>query len=165
MEYLSKEGSSVTATGCIFCEFPSAGPSHYREHLILCATPMAFAIMNRFPYANGHVMVIPRRHGGDPAALPEDEYVATGELLRRSVSAVRTVMGAHGLNVGMNIGKAAGAGIAEHCHWHIVPRWNGDVNFMPALAGVKSIPQSLDTLWEILTESLSVTSSSLKTEH
>lgn len=154
MEYLLAEVPSHsgpdTAPGCIFCFFPSAGPSHYREHLILCATPQAFAIMNRFPYANGHVMVIPRRHGPDPSALPDDEYVATNELLRGSMRAVRDVMGAHGLNVGMNLGKVAGAGIAEHCHWHIVPRWSGDVNFMPVLADVRVMGEHIRATYERL---------------
>ncbi len=149
MEYLSAP-ADPTAPGCIFCHFPSQGPSHHRDHLILCATPRAFAIMNRYPYANGHVMIIPRRHVSDPIDLPDDEHVALGELLRRSVRAVREVMGAHGLNVGMNLGRAAGAGIAEHCHWHIVPRWNGDVNFMPVLADVRVMSEHLLATYERL---------------
>jgi len=135
------------AEECIFCAFPARGPAHYREHHILVGTPDAFVIMNRFPYNNGHVMVVPRRHGGDPGELPPAAYQAVSELLRHSLRALRAAVGAHGLNVGMNLGRVAGAGIEHHCHWHVVPRWDGDTNFMPVLAEVRVMSDHLDATY------------------
>ena len=146
MEYLSS--ADAAPAGCIFCDFPAAGPSGFRGHLILCATPEAFVIMNRYPYSNGHLMVVPRRHENDPAKLPADELAALSTLLVRSTTIVREVMGAHGLNLGMNLGRVAGAGIDQHLHWHIVPRWNGDTNFMPVLADVKVMSEHLTATYE-----------------
>ena len=128
---------------CIFCQFPSEGPERFRERLILRSTPRAFAIMNRYPYASGHVMVVPRAHVADPALLDGADYAATTELLRAATACVRETLGAHGMNLGMNLGRVAGAGIDQHCHYHIVPRWNGDTNFMPVLADVRVLPEHL----------------------
>jgi ATP adenylyltransferase len=135
---------------CIFCAFPARGPERYREHLILAATPMWFVIMNRYPYNNGHIMVVPRRHVSDPLDLPADEHAALSETLRKAGGILRRALGAHGLNVGMNLGRVAGAGIEHHCHWHIVPRWNGDTNFMPVIGEVKVMSDHLDSGYDRL---------------
>jgi ATP adenylyltransferase len=136
--------------GCIFCAFPSEGPAQFRKNLILCAQPHAFVIMNKFPYNNGHIMVVPRTHGGDPGDLGAEEYQATTELVRRATRALRAALGADGFNVGMNLGRTAGAGIDAHCHYHIVPRWNGDTNFMPVLGEVKVMSEHVQSTYERL---------------
>src|SRR4051812_4509726 len=93
-----------TSEVCIFCRFPSEGPALFRERLILCATERAFAMMNKFPYNNGHVLVVPRVHVDDPAKLSAEDYAATTELLRSATTAIRAALGAQGFNVGMNLG-------------------------------------------------------------
>ena len=108
-------------------------------------------VLNKFPYNPGHLLIVPRRHVGDVVDLTVDENIELQTLLQRAVRALRETSEPHGFNVGLNLGKVAGAGLPGHLHWHIVPRWNGDTNFMPALAGIKVIPQSLDALWELLT--------------
>jgi ATP adenylyltransferase len=143
------ESGSESSSECIFCKYP-AEPDRQRERLVLASGDKAFAILNRFPYNNGHVMVVPRRHVADPELLPADEYAVTMELLRRATGALRAALGAHGFNVGMNLGRVAGAGIDQHCHWHIVPRWNGDTNFMPVLGEVKVMSEHLDATWDRL---------------
>jgi ATP adenylyltransferase len=137
------ESGAETSAECIFCVFPGEPPERRRDRLILVCARAAFVIMNRYPYNNGHIMVVPRRHGGDPEALPADEYAACAELVRRATGILRGAVGAHGFNVGMNLGRVAGAGIEHHCHWHIVPRWNGDTNFMPVVGAVKVMSEHL----------------------
>ncbi len=139
-----------TADECIFCSFPAKGRDRWREHLILYADERAFVMLNKYPYNNAHLMVIPRAHASDPAALDERDYTATAILLRRSISLLKTAVSAHGFNVGMNLGRVAGAGIDQHLHWHVVPRWNGDTNFMPVTGDVKVISEHLDGTWERL---------------
>jgi ATP adenylyltransferase len=135
---------------CILCAFPGRGRAHYREHGILCAGERAFVMMNKYPYANGHVMVVPARHVADPAALPPEDWQATAELLRRTMTTLQTSMKAAGLNVGMNLGRVAGAGIDRHLHWHVVPRWDGDHNFMPVTGQTKVISDALEACYERL---------------
>jgi ATP adenylyltransferase len=131
------------ADECIFCAFPARGPEHFREHLILCASERAFVMMNKFPYNNGHVMVIPRAHAASPSELSVEDYTAVALLLRRATDALGAAVNAHGFNLGMNLGRVAGAGIDKHCHWHVVPRWNGDTNFMPVVGEVKVLSEHL----------------------
>jgi ATP adenylyltransferase len=135
------------ATECIFCAFPARGAACYREHLILVAQPHAFVIMNRFPYNNGHLMVVPRAHVGSPVDLAPEAYDATLRLVRDATSAVSSVLAPHGFNIGQNIGRVAGAGIESHCHWHVVPRWSGDTNFMPVLSAAKIISEHLEATY------------------
>ncbi len=139
-----------SAQECIFCRFPAEGRAAHDKHQILCSTPQAFVIMNRFPYNSGHVMVVPRRHTADLLALPTDEYQATCELLRKSVAIVTRELSAHGCNLGMNLGRVAGAGIDQHAHFHIVPRWNGDTNFMPVVGDVKVLSEHMTATYEKL---------------
>jgi ATP adenylyltransferase len=135
---------------CIFCAFPSQPPATRREHLVLCVGEHAFAMMNKYPYNNGHVMVVPRAHVDDPAQLTAEAHAATSELLRRATSAIREALHAQGFNLGMNLGRVAGAGIDKHCHWHIVPRWNGDTNFMPVVGDVKVLSEHVLGTYERL---------------
>jgi ATP adenylyltransferase len=135
---------------CIFCAFPAKGPEKYREHLILCATDRAFVMMNKYPYNNAHLMVVPRAHVSEPDKLDEAHWTAASLLLRRSAEALRNAVGAQGFNIGMNVGRVAGAGIDQHLHWHIVPRWNGDTNFMPVVGDVKVLSEHLQGTYERL---------------
>jgi ATP adenylyltransferase len=113
-----------------------------------------FTLLNTFPYAPGHVMVAPYRHVSDLEELDEEEQIDVMRLTRRSIVALRAAMSPVGFNVGFNLGKVAGAGIADHLHLHVVPRWEGDTNFMPLLADTHVIPQALDATREVLAHAL-----------
>ena len=135
--------------GCIFCRFPAeSGEECDRRNLLLGRTHHAFAILNRYPYNSGHLMVIPRRHTATLGGLEEAEFIDLHRLLRLSVDLVQEAYRPQGLNVGMNMGSAAGAGIADHLHYHVVPRWGGDTNFMPVLAETKVMVEHLSQAWE-----------------
>ena len=110
--------------------------------------------MNRFPYNNGHLLVAPLAHKADLESLTDDELCDVTRSVKKMTSLLRSVLRVDGFNIGLNLGKEAGAGVPGHLHWHIVPRWNGDTNFMPVLAGVKVIPQSLEALYGFLTQEL-----------
>ncbi len=111
-------------------------------------------VLNRYPYNNGHLLVAPRRHKATLADLSRGEQIESVELLARLTGVLEKVMNCDGFNIGLNLGRVAGAGVPGHLHWHIVPRWHGDTNFMPVLAGTHVIPQSLEALYELLFEAL-----------
>jgi ATP adenylyltransferase len=135
--------------GCIFCDFPAqTGEQNDRRNLIVHRTERSFTILNRFPYNTGHVMVIPRVHIADLAGLAPESFADLHEELRRAVDVLKAVYRPQGFNVGMNLGQVAGAGIADHLHYHVVPRWGGDTNFMPVLGQTKVMVEHLDTSWE-----------------
>ena len=136
-------------SGCIFCRFPAEGAAADEKNLILARGQKAFVILNRYPYAAGHLMVIPYEHTDAVGALAP----VAGELFalaQRSMDALTAVMRPDGFNLGMNLGKSAGAGIEGHGHLHVVPRWTGDNNFMPVLADKRVIPESLAETWRRL---------------
>jgi ATP adenylyltransferase len=139
---------------CIFCEFPSRPEAEDCKTLIVHRGESAFIIQNAFPYSNGHLMVIPYRHTGSLDSLTEAEAQETLRLVRLSVNLLKAVYSPEGFNIGMNLGAAAGAGIASHLHWHVVPRWTGDTNFMTALGGVRVVPESLPATHERLRAAL-----------
>lgn len=141
-------GKGDLAPGCIFCDLPRA--SNDRENLILGRTARTFAILNKYPYNNGHLMVVPRRHTSDLQALDAEESIELTEMLRVALKLVSQAYTPHGANIGMNLGRAAGAGIADHLHWHLVPRWNGDTNFMPVLSETKVMVEHLHASWDKL---------------
>ena len=127
--------------GCIFCtKFRNADP---RAGLVLTHTAYTVVMLNKFPYNNGHLLLAPKRHENDLAQLPAEDFADLNETLRRSIEIVREVFQPGGVNLGMNLGKCAGAGIEDHLHWHIVPRWEGDTNFMPVLGETRVMPQHL----------------------
>jgi ATP adenylyltransferase len=126
---------------CVFCTNP--GDETDQNDLIVHRAEGAFTIMNKFPYTNGHLLVCPYRHVSDICDLDVVENGLLIEEVCRAVKVLRHVMKAEGMNVGLNLGEVAGAGIEEHLHYHVVPRWNGDVNCMPVLADVKVIPEHL----------------------
>src|SRR4030095_11894349 len=139
---------STREPGCFFCNKPQQADR--KAALILARTAHAAVIMNRYPYGNGHLMVAPLRPTNDLRALPAAEHADLAETIRRALALMQQFFTPDGMNVGMNLGIAAGAGIADHLHWHLVPRWIGDTNFMPLLAETRSIPEHLDVLWDRL---------------
>jgi ATP adenylyltransferase len=146
MEYiLGQKGS-----GCVFCAFPERPVDSFRADLVLVVQPHAFVCLNRFPFSAAHLLVIPRRHVSALEDLADDEYTALSLLVRDTVRTLKTAVKPEGINVGYNLGKSAGAGIADHLHAHIVPRWNGDSNFMPVIADTRVMPQHLDDTWAAL---------------
>jgi ATP adenylyltransferase len=136
MTYLAHESNEE---GCIFCNRLAIDDD--TKSLILRRTDHAFVIMNLFPYNTGHVMIVPNRHVADPGDLTPDDLGALGNLLPETLTALRRVLNPAGFNVGMNIGAVAGAGVADHLHQHVVPRWQGDANFMPIIAGAMVVPE------------------------
>jgi len=146
MEYIRSEKPQ----GCIFCRFFEAAPAEDRTNLVVHRAGQAFTCLNRFPYNSGHVMVIPRTHGADLASLEPEVWAGLQDELRRAARVVRAVYRPDGLNLGMNLGQVAGAGITDHLHWHVVPRWAGDNSFMPVLAETRVIVEALDDAWRRL---------------
>jgi len=135
--------------GCIFCELPAAeGEEEDRRSLVAHRSARSFTLLNKFPYNNGHVLVIPRAHVSALEELTPGDFADLHDELRRAVAVIREVYRAEGMNVGMNLGKVAGAGIADHLHYHVVPRWGGDTNFMPVLADTKVMIEHLDQSWQ-----------------
>ncbi|HEY4867269.1 MAG TPA: HIT domain-containing protein [Candidatus Dormibacteraeota bacterium] len=148
MEYIG----APPEPGCLFCRVREAPEADDRANLVVLRGLGALVMMNKFPYNNGHLMVAPWAHEGTLAKLDDDQTLAVMRLVRRSLTVLEEVMHPEGFNVGANIGRAAGAGIPDHVHIHIVPRWNGDTNFLPVLAEVKVINEHLDSTWEKLSQ-------------
>ena len=129
--------------GCIFCEKVAAPISADAENLILHRGARAFALLNAFPYNPGHIMVAPVRHTGDFESLTPEEAGESTRLLQESLRVLREADAPHGFNVGMNLARSAGAGIPDHLHWHVVPRWNGDTNFISIVGETRVLPELL----------------------
>ncbi|ADC64862.1 histidine triad (HIT) protein [Ferroglobus placidus DSM 10642] len=134
--------------GCIFCDFPKENRDE--ERLILYRGKSCFVIMNNYPYNPGHVMVAPYRHVASIEELNDDEALEMMKLSQKMVEVIKKAMNPDGFNLGINLGRVAGAGIEDHVHLHIVPRWNGDTNFMPVLADVKVIPEAIEESYKKL---------------
>jgi ATP adenylyltransferase len=135
---------------CFICR--AAADTADRENLLVERGSLSLLILNRYPYNNGHLLVAPLRHKGRLDELTDAEQLELQRSIARYVGLLSQLMKAEGFNVGLNLGRVAGAGLPGHLHWHIVPRWSGDTNFMPAVSGVKVMPQALDALWEMLHE-------------
>jgi ATP adenylyltransferase len=125
-----------------------------RGQLIVQRTSLSVVLLNRYPYNNGHLLVAPRAHKGNFSELNADELLETMETLRKMLRLLDRLMHPDGYNIGLNLGRVAGAGLPGHLHWHVVPRWLGDTNFMPVLADAKVIVQSLDALYDLLVRNL-----------
>jgi ATP adenylyltransferase len=123
-----------------------------RENLIALRTSGSVVLLNRFPYNNGHLLVAPQAHKGELQQLEAAEMQDLMNTVTQMVSVVKGLINPDGFNIGLNQGRVAGAGLPGHVHWHIVPRWNGDTNFMPVISDTKVISQSLDAFWEMLTQ-------------
>ncbi|MFH0944094.1 MAG: HIT domain-containing protein [Planctomycetota bacterium] len=132
-------------TGCLLCDL--ARDDDDRTNLILCRGPRAYVLMNRFPYNNGHLMIVPYRHCAELDQVSADDSLEIMQEVQRATRILHQAFGAEGFNVGLNLGKAAGAGIAEHIHMHVVPRWVGDTNFMPVLADTRVMPDYLEATY------------------
>ncbi|MEI6736137.1 MAG: HIT domain-containing protein [Actinomycetes bacterium] len=132
-------------SACVFCDLLPDGVGESSG--IISLTPFSFLILNAFPYGSGHVLVLPRRHVQSLEELSDEEAIDFFALLRRSVTALKTTYAPDGLNVGFNLGRAAGAGIPQHLHGHILPRWSGDTNFMTTLGETRILPESLASSW------------------
>lgn len=128
---------------CVFCGIAAASEEERRARLVVCVTEHAAVMLNRYPFAAGHLLVIPHAHVAAPEELGEPVHDALFRLVRDAAVRLRRAVRAEGLNIGVNLGPVAGAGIAAHLHVHIVPRWSGDMNFMPVLADVHVVPQAL----------------------
>jgi ATP adenylyltransferase len=137
--------------GCIFCSKPKArGIRSDRRNFIVERGSSVFMMLNLYPYNNGHLMIAPYRHIDSPALLTEAEHLEMLRLMRVAIKKCDKILKPHGYNIGMNVGRTAGAGFDKHIHLHIVPRWLGDTNFMPVVTGDKVISESLEQLWERL---------------
>jgi ATP adenylyltransferase len=146
MGYIQRALKSGEREACIFCQ--KYRESDDRRNLILVRGRRAFVVMNAFPYNSGHLMVAPVRHVGDLTALRRDELYELSELTRLCVELLNRAYKPSGYNIGMNLGRAAGAGIEDHLHVHVVPRWVGDTNFMPVIGGTKVVPELLDASYD-----------------
>jgi len=131
---------------CILCGIFKAKDD--KEALIIDRRKNSFLVMNKYPYANGHMMIVPNRHIGDWTKLTEEELLEMNLLSQEVIKVLGSSFQAQGYNMGVNLGRAAGAGIKEHVHMHIVPRWNGDFNFMPVLGEVRVISEHLEATYE-----------------
>jgi ATP adenylyltransferase len=152
LAYVASAQPPAAGDPCFICN--GLADDEDRIHLIAWRTPLSVVVLNRFPYNNGHLLVAPRAHKGRLDELDAEEMLETMETLRRTVGVLDELMRPDGYNIGLNLGRAAGAGLPGHLHWHVVPRWNGDTNFMPVLADAKVIVQSLDALYDLLTARL-----------
>jgi ATP adenylyltransferase len=138
---------------CFFCQ-ALADDSQRRERLVLWTTQHSIVVMNKFPYTNGHLLVAPRAHKADPEELSPDELLDMQSQSVAAMKLLKRVMSPQGFNIGINLGRCAGAGLPGHLHQHIVPRWNGDVNFMAVVGTVRIVPQALVQLYDELMRQL-----------
>ena len=136
--------------GCFLCRAAAADAADDRSLGVLERTAASLVIVNRFPYANGHLLIAPLDHRAGLADLSDLQLLDLQRCLARWCAILGQSLQAQGFNVGLNLGSVAGAGVPGHLHWHVVPRWSGDVNFMPAIAGIRVLPQALDCLWDQL---------------
>jgi ATP adenylyltransferase len=134
---------------CVFCRIAASGPPS-ADNLVVRRGELSLAVLNLYPYASGHLLVAPVRHVGDLDALSPEESADLWEATRRAVAAITGAYDPDGVNLGANLGHAAGAGIPEHLHVHVLPRWSGDTNFMTSVAGVRVMPEALTAGWERL---------------
>jgi len=141
-------GQTEKPQGCLF--EPAGNWPQDRNSLLLFRDRMTVVLLNRFPYANGHLLVAPRRHTADICELSSDEQAALFAMLANSTAILRQHLSPDGFNIGLNLGPVAGAGIADHLHFHIVPRWQGDHNFMTVCAEIRTIPQHIEHTFDLL---------------
>lgn len=149
MEYIK---NSSTESGCVFC-----GHIEYNDdakHHIFLRRESCFAMLNRYPYTNGHILAVPNKHTSDLEDLEDNELLDLMKLCESSVKLLKETMSPDGFNIGLNLGLSAGAGIADHLHFHIVPRWQGDTNFTTVVSQTRVVPQSLEEVYSIFTEKL-----------
>lgn len=153
MAYISGDdrpaGGYEQPAGCPFCRAPHADPD---EDLVVARGRVVYAVLNRYPYNPGHLLICPYRHVADYPDLDAEETAELARFTQAAMRVIRQVSGAHGFNLGMNQGAVAGAGIAAHLHQHVVPRWGGDTNFLPVVGRTKALPQLLSDTRALLTQ-------------
>jgi ATP adenylyltransferase len=140
MEYI-EAARDTEPDGCVFCSVLESGDRDGDR--VLARDELAWVSLAKYPYNPGHLLVLPVHHTGDPEDLSEEERAAIDRMLIRSLRALREASDPQGFNVGLNLGRVAGAGIPEHLHWHVVPRWGGDTNFMPVVGRTRVLPELL----------------------
>lgn len=153
MTYINQPTAPVDDTGCFLCAYAS-DPDHDVRNLVLARGEHCFVVMNRFPYNNGHLMIAPYVHEPTIEELDATALTEMMALAQRCLAAFRAAMRPDGYNMGINQGQVAGAGLVGHVHFHMVPRWNGDTNFMPVLGEVKVMPDFLENTYRQLREAL-----------
>ena len=141
-------GKATTPKGCLFEPPGTAGAD--KAHLLLFRDQLSVVLLNRFPYANGHLLVAPCRHLADITQMDAEENSAIMQLLQDCCTILRSHLRPDGINIGLNLGKTAGAGIADHLHFHVIPRWEGDHNFMATVAEIRTIPQHIENTFDQL---------------
>ncbi|SNR64761.1 HIT family protein [Desulfurobacterium atlanticum] len=149
LSYVQKVTKSKSEK-CFICDAFNDVSENDRSNLLLHRGEKALVILNRFPYNTAHLMVCPVRHTGDFESLLPEEMLEIDELLKKAIKVIRRAYNPDGFNIGLNLGKVSGGSVDTHIHYHVVPRWSGDTNFMPVIGGVKVIPQSLEDTYDIL---------------
>ncbi|MBI3833824.1 MAG: HIT domain-containing protein [Planctomycetes bacterium] len=146
MDYIRSLGDELQEEGCFLCKYWSDPTDDSKNHVVW-RRDSTFAVMNRFPYSNGHMLVAHSTHKAELGELADDELATMTRTIRDVVAVLRETLSPNGFNVGFNLGRCAGAGLPGHIHAHVVPRWNGDTNFMAVLADIRVVPDSLDALY------------------
>ena len=141
MEYIEANKAEPGDGRCVFCALLDG--TNDDEQRVLARDELAFVTLAKYPYNPGHLLVLPTRHAGELEDLSADENASVARFLQRSVRVLRSASAPHGFNIGLNLGHAAGAGIPDHLHWHVVPRWGGDTNFMPVVGATRVLPELL----------------------
>jgi ATP adenylyltransferase len=152
LEYVQRAGAEQHAGGgddCVFCRIAASGPPS-ADNGVVWRDELVFAVLNAYPYASGHLLVLPVRHVGDLHELDARESAAMWGATLDAMTALAAAYDPDGVNMGANLGRAAGAGIPGHVHLHVVPRWSGDTNFMTTVGGVRVLPEALDRSWDRL---------------
>ena len=146
-EYINKnnDNEKPVRSSCVFCD--ALQTTDDQECHIIYRGQVSFVILNKFPYNNGHMLVMPNRHISRPDMMTDEERIEIMNLIVKAQTVLYKVYNPHGVNIGANIGEAAGAGIAQHMHFHVLPRWNADANFMTTIANTRVIPESLEETW------------------
>lgn len=155
LPYIVSAKKEKEGDDCFLCRYRDS--SEDAANLVVLRGERSLAVLNRFPYNNGHLLIAPMAHKGEFHELDDAELLDCMQQLRTLIAALRKLIGPDGFNIGLNLGRVAGAGLPGHLHWHVVPRWSGDTNFMPVLADVNVIPQSLEAMHRLLTEHLRAT--------
>jgi ATP adenylyltransferase len=145
MQYIQEAKEEPDGGGCVFCAIP-----HTEVERVLVQGELAYVVLNKFPYNPGHILVVPLRHVGELEDVTAEENAELQALLQRAIRAIRRTADPHGFNIGLNLGRMAGAGIPEHLHWHVVPRWSGDTNFMPVVGDTRVLPELLGETYQRL---------------
>jgi ATP adenylyltransferase len=154
-EYIVEATARQRAGGedgdCVFCRLAASGPPS-EENLVVWRGELTFVVLNAYPYASGHVLVLPLRHVDSLGALREAESAELWSATQRAVATIEAAYEPDGLNMGANLGRAAGAGLPSHVHLHVLPRWSGDTNFMTSVAEARVMPETLQLSWKRLTD-------------